>query len=180
MDMDDFCEAGTYSHCFWIWINTGLGSTYTILSSFPTKVDYHILIFHSSVLQSCLLFYLSLCATVRFPTYNSLLWTNIWYLYLASLVAQLVKNPPAMQMDLGSSLGWEDPLEKGKATYSSVLAWRIPWTIQPMGSQRVGTRLSESHFLFFIRCILTIPININLKIFFQPQGKFMLPFYILQ
>ena len=51
------------------------------------------------------------------------------YLYLASLVAQLVKNPPATQMDLGSSLGWEDPLEKGKATYSSILAWRIPWTI---------------------------------------------------
>ena len=36
------------------------------------------------------------------------------------------------------SLGWEDPLEKGKATYSSILAWRIPWTLQSMGSQRVG------------------------------------------
>ena len=36
------------------------------------------------------------------------------------------------------SLGWEDPLEKGKATHSSILAWRIPWTIQSMGSQRVG------------------------------------------
>ena len=36
------------------------------------------------------------------------------------------------------SLGWEDPLEKGKATYSSILAWRIPWTLQSMGPQRVG------------------------------------------
>ena len=47
----------------------------------------------------------------------------------ASLVAQLVKNPPAMQETWVRSLGWEDPLEKGKATHSSVLAWRIPWTV---------------------------------------------------
>ena len=40
--------------------------------------------------------------------------------------------------DLGLTLGWEDPLEKRKATHSSILAWRIPWTIQSMGSQRVG------------------------------------------
>ena len=45
--------------------------------------------------------------------------------------------------DLGSisgkiQRGWEDPLEKGKATHSSILAWRIPWTVQSMGSQRVG------------------------------------------
>ena len=43
----------------------------------------------------------------------------------ASLVAQLVKNPPAMWETWVQSLGWEDPLEKGKATYSSMLAWRI-------------------------------------------------------
>ena len=45
-----------------------------------------------------------------------------------SLVAQLVKNLPAMQETWVRSLGWEDPLEKGKA-YSSILAWRIPWTV---------------------------------------------------
>ena len=55
-----------------------------------------------------------------------------------SLVAQLVKNPPAMQETWVRSLGWEDPLEKGKATHSSILAWRIPWIIQSMGSQKVG------------------------------------------
>ena len=54
-----------------------------------------------------------------------------------SLVAQLVKNPPAMWDIWVRSLGWEDPLEKGKATHSSILAWRIPWTVQPMRSQRV-------------------------------------------
>ena len=47
----------------------------------------------------------------------------------ASLVAQTVKNLPAMQETWVRSLGWEDPLEKGKATHSSILAWRIPWTV---------------------------------------------------
>ena len=56
---------------------------------------------------------------------------------LASLVAQLVKNLPAMQETWVRPLGWEDPLEKGAATHSSILAWRIPW-LQSMGSQRVG------------------------------------------
>ena len=56
----------------------------------------------------------------------------------ASLVAKLVKNPPAMRETWVWSLGGEDPLEKGKATHSSILAWRIPGTIQSMGSQRIG------------------------------------------
>ena len=47
----------------------------------------------------------------------------------ASLVAQMVKNPPAMGETWVRSLGWEDPLEKGKAIHSSILAWRIPWTV---------------------------------------------------
>ena len=52
-------------------------------------------------------------------------------------MAQLVKNPPAVRETWVQSLGWEDPLEEGKATHSSVLAWRIPWTVQSVGSQRV-------------------------------------------
>ena len=56
----------------------------------------------------------------------------------ASLVAQLVKNPPTMRETWVPSLGWENPLEKGNATHSSILAWRIPWTVKSMGSQRVG------------------------------------------
>ena len=47
----------------------------------------------------------------------------------ACLVAQLVKNLPAEQKTWVQSLGWEDPLEKGKATHSNILAWRIPWTV---------------------------------------------------
>ena len=55
----------------------------------------------------------------------------------ASLIAQLVKNLPAMQETPVRFLGWEDPLEKGKATHCSILAWRLSW-IQSMGLQRVG------------------------------------------
>ena len=47
----------------------------------------------------------------------------------ASLVAQLVKNPPAMRETWVRPLGWEYPLERGKATHSSILTWRIPWTV---------------------------------------------------
>ena len=50
------------------------------------------------------------------------------YINLASLVAQLVKNLPAVQDTWVRILGWEDPLEKETATHSSILAWKIPWT----------------------------------------------------
>ena len=53
----------------------------------------------------------------------------------AFLVAQMVKNLPAMQKTQAWSLGWENPLEKGMATHSSILAWRIPWTEEPGGLQ---------------------------------------------
>ena len=61
----------------------------------------------------------------------------------ASLVAQLVKNPPAMWGSWVRSLGWEDPLEEGMAVHSSILAWRISMDrgaggLQSMGLQRVG------------------------------------------
>ena len=63
--------------------------------------------------------------------------------FKASLVAQMVRNQPAMQETQVRSLGWEDPLKKGMVTHSSILAWRIPRTEEPgrlqfMGSQRVG------------------------------------------
>ena len=66
-------------------------------------------------------------------------WAKDW----ASLVAQLVKNLPAVRETQVRSLGWEDPLEKEMATHSSILAWKISWTEEPrglqsMGSQRVG------------------------------------------
>ena len=53
-------------------------------------------------------------------------------------MAQTVKNPPAMQETWVQSLDWEDPLEEGMATHSSILAWRIPWTEEPGGPQPIG------------------------------------------
>ena len=59
-------------------------------------------------------------------------------MYTASLVAQTVKNLPAMQEIQVRSLGWEDPLKKEMATHSSILAWEIPWTEEPGGLQSTG------------------------------------------
>ena len=55
-------------------------------------------------------------------------------------MAQLVKNPPAMQETWIQSLGWEDPLEKGMATLSSILAWRILSTEEPSRPQSMGSQ----------------------------------------
>ena len=67
----------------------------------------------------------------------------------AFLVAQLVKNLPAMQETWVRFLGWEDPLKKGMATHSSIQAWRIPWTVQSMGSRRIG--LNSTTFTHSLR-----------------------------
>ena len=67
-------------------------------------------------------------------------------------MAQLVKNPPAMWETWVRSPGWEDPLEKGKSTHSSMLAWRIPWTAQSVGSQRVrGVAKSRTQLLLKLK-----------------------------
>ena len=58
----------------------------------------------------------------------------------ATLVAQMVKNLPALRETWVRSLGWEDPLEEGMATDSSVPAWRIPWTEEPGGLQSMGSK----------------------------------------
>ena len=58
----------------------------------------------------------------------------------AFLIAQLVKNPPAMWETWLRSLGWEDPLEKEKAIHSSILAWRIPWTVHGVAKSRTQLR----------------------------------------
>ena len=64
--------------------------------------------------------------------YNGMLW--------ASLVAQSVKNLPAVQETPVGSLGREDPLEKEMATHSSILAWKIPWTEEPGRFQSMGRK----------------------------------------
>ena len=58
---------------------------------------------------------------------------NIFALLIASLVTQTVKNLPTMQEVAVLSLGWEDPPEEEMITHTSILAWRIPWTEEPVG-----------------------------------------------
>ena len=67
-------------------------------------------------------------------------WCEFSRVIWASLVAQMVKNLPAMQETQVQSLGQENPLEKGMATHSSILAWRIPWTEKPGGLQSMGSQ----------------------------------------
>ena len=68
---------------------------------------------------------------------------KLWRTLRASLVAQLVKNLPAVQETRVRSLGWEDPLEKEMATHSSTLAWRIPWT-EELGYSPRGHKESDT------------------------------------
>ena len=74
---------------------------------------------------------------------------NIYTISWTCLVAQLVKDPPAVWETWVQSLGWEDPLEKGTATHSSILAWRIPWTVYPWGHKESDMTewLSLYHFI---------------------------------
>ena len=64
-------------------------------------------------------------------------------LWGSSHVAQLVKNPPAMQETWVRFLGWEDPLEKEMATHSNILAWRIPWTVACQAPLSMGSQESD-------------------------------------
>ena len=77
-------------------------------------------------------------------THNTYIYTPTHTHTRASLVAHLGKNPRALQETWVQSVGWEDPLEEGKATHSSILAWRIPWTIH--GVAKSPTQLSSFHF----------------------------------
>ena len=101
----------------------------------------------------------------------------------ASFVAQLEENPPAMWETFVRSLGWEDPLEKGRATHSSILAWRIPWTIcSPWSHKELDTseQLNWTGLKIFVfRTTLTKLVKM-LKSFFLKYGFYLLVFFVLQ
>ena len=71
------------------------------------------------------------------PSHNSVCYNFQW----ASLVAM---NLPAIQETQLPSLGWEDPLEKGMASHSSIVAWKIPWTEEPSGLQSIGSQVWDT------------------------------------
>ena len=89
---------------------------------------------------------------------------------LASLVAQTIKIPPAMQETWVRSLGGEDPLEEGMATHSSILAWRIPWTEEPGGLQSMGLQeVLATEWL----SLLPLIIGSRVGLFPFPWGPFL-------
>ena len=90
-------------------------------------------------------------------TFTPEFWSTIWVL-CASLVAQMVKNLPTLQEIWVQSLGWEDPLEKGMPTHSSILTWKIPWTEEPGRLQSRGRRVRHWHQLL---CRSSIDISLN-------------------
>ena len=97
------------------------------------------------------------------------------YMWASSPVAQMVKNLPVVWETQVQSLSQEDPLEKGMATHSSILAWRIPWTekpggLQSMGSQRVGQTEGLTLSLFHLTSMLHQQ-NPNIKTFFYTMFK---------
>ena len=97
----------------------------------------------------------------KMPLYTNSIWEiNLLWSSRASLVAQLVKNLHAVQETQVWSLGGEDPLEKGMATHSNILAWRTPWTeesggLQTTGSKRVGHDWLSYTFSFHFAMVLS-------------------------
>ena len=110
--------------------NTEVGCYFLLQRIFPTQ-ELNLGLLHCKKI----LYQLSYEGTVFPPWYILASIVVDW----ASLIAQLVKNLPAMQETQVQFLGWEDPLEKGMATHSSILAWGIPWTEEPCGLQSMGS-----------------------------------------
>ena len=71
-----------------------------------------------------------------------------------NVLVQTVRSRPSMQETRIQSLGWEEPLEKKKATHSSILAWKIPWTGIVLGVAKSRTRLSNFHSITDSRCCI--------------------------
>ena len=109
--------------------------------------------------------------------------------YMASQVAQMVKNPPARQQTQVRSLGQEDPLEKGMATHSSILAWRISWTEKSLavvhGVTQSWTQLSNYHFHIQVHVLACVCVCVCIKREYERKRQKQSPpqsflFYLLE
>ena len=94
-------------------------------------------------------------------------------------MAQSVKNPPAMQENQVRSLGREDPLEKGMATHSSILAWRIPWTEEPGGLQSMGLQGVGHYGATKHACTLSWDLSLEISVARVHSLNYHIPFKAL-
>ena len=106
------------------------------------------------------------CSVLSYISWFSVCSINYWD--AASLVVQMVKNPPAMQETQAQSLGQEDPLEEGMAMHSSILAWRIPWAEEPGGLQSMGSHRVE------VGIFKSLTVNLGSAYFSLQFYKFLL------
>ena len=126
---------GLYSLWNSLWQNTGVGGLSLLQGIFPTQGLNRGILHCRRILYHW--------ATRENNRYISQK-LQLWHIKDS---AQMIKNLPEMQETQVQSLGWEDPLEKGMATHSSILAWRIPWTeITVHGVTKSWTWLSDFHF----------------------------------
>ena len=95
----------------------------------------------------------------------------IYSFLVAQIVKKKKKNPPAMQKTLGSTLGQEDALEKGMATHSNILAWRIPWTEEPDGLQSTGLQRVRHNSATNTFTFIPIPTQVCITLKWYGKGE---------
>ena len=147
-------------------LSSSLLSTYFSLCKFLRRKELTFTVLRYSIAMMTLFYSDSLAQLSPVWLVTSLLQQG------ASLVVQMVKNLPAMQESWVQSLGWEDPLEKGTATHSSILAWRISWSeeaggLQSMGLQAAGHDCMTNIFTQWISNAMALP----------GQGIFLIQLY---
>ena len=122
------------SFIFCLWLSSFLNTSYWWRYPSPIEYSWILVVYLLTLYVEVYFLVLYFVLLVYVSVFMLMLYCFNW----VSLVAQMVKNPPAMQKTWVQSLSWEDPLEKGMATHFSILAWRIPKIEEPGGLQSMG------------------------------------------
>ena len=115
---------------------------------------------------------------LQMAVFSSFLWLSNMPSPGTSLVAQRLKCLPAMRETWVQSLGWEDPLEKGMATHSSILAWRIPWREEPGGLQSMGSQRVRHDWAISFH--FSMPSDIYIYIGFHTSFRIIFFYFLLK
>ena len=144
------------------YIQLKLGNIYTLWNCHHNLCHKYIHLLHLVLLYYCYYYQNTWDLPSQKVFKSTIQYCEFCAVQWASLVAQMVKNQPAIQETWVQSLGWENPLEKRMATHSSIFAWRIPWTEEPgglqsMDSQRAGHNwVTNTHSTHAVQKILEL------------------------